>query len=54
MKLQVLDQNAPSFAGEGVEILNSALPQASTCSPADAAVSAVFGREWWQDGHTGL
>lgn len=37
MKLRVLDKNAPSFAGEVVEILNSALPQASTSSPADAA-----------------
>lgn len=37
MKLQVLDKNAPSFAGEVVEILNSALPQASIFSLADAA-----------------
>ncbi len=39
MKLQVLDQNPPSFAGAVVEILNSALPQASTFSPPHAAKS---------------
>lgn len=37
VRLHLLDENAPSFAGKVVDILNSTLPLDSAFSPADAA-----------------